>query len=397
MEVLKAPLRKKERHDQRNGSSNSKYFWALKDISFDVEEGEILGIIGANGAGKTTLLKILTQITDPTEGEIRMRGRVASLLEVGTGFHPELTGKENVYMNGAILGMTRQEIKKKFDEIVSFAEVEKFIDTPVKRYSVGMRVRLAFSVALVDEVLAVGDAAFQRKCLGKMGDVAGEGRTVLFVSHNMGAVNKLCGKAICLDKGKIATIGRTEEVVSYYLTQMTSKSSIGEQTWKDGVANPEVDEFKLLAIRVLNENNQTASIVDAQKSFSIEIEYEIKKPLPYCRVGFSLTALHGAIVFEAYDSDNPLYLGRREPGSYMSRCTVPANLLNSGSYIISINAGIPAVKNLVSLGGVLSLEVEDTRADGPIINLKRKGIIRPALNWKCEELIKDVKRTRRHI
>jgi len=214
--------------------NNSSEFWALKDISFDVQQGEVIGIIGANGAGKSTLLKILSEITEPTEGEIRIRGRVASLLEVGTGFHPELSGRENVYMNGAILGMTKSEIDAKFDEIVAFAEVEQFIDTPVKRYSSGMQVRLAFAVAahlepeilVVDEVLAVGDMEFQKKCIGQMGKVAKEGRTVLFVSHNMGAISKLCETGILLDEGKIVERGDVNSVVGKYLAMPVSSGDI---------------------------------------------------------------------------------------------------------------------------------------------------------------------------
>ena len=212
-------------YDRPSASVQPKEFWALRNISFDVKQGEVIGIIGKNGAGKTTLLKILSQIIEPTEGEIRIRGRVASLLEVGTGFHPELTGRENIYMNGAILGMKRVEIRKNFDEIVAFAEVEKFIDTPVKRYSSGMYVRLAFAIAahlepeilLLDEVLAVGDVAFQKKCLGEMRDVAGQGRTVLFVSHNMGAIKNLCDKAILLENGLIRAVGNVSDTVEKYL------------------------------------------------------------------------------------------------------------------------------------------------------------------------------------
>lgn len=232
--ALKAPLRVLRSSPTNN--EDPRYFWALKDVSFDVQRGEVVGVIGRNGAGKTTLLKILSQITEPTEGEVRIKGRVASLLEVGTGFHPELTGRENIFMNGAILGMSRAEVKRKFDEIVAFAELEKFIDTPVKRYSSGMYVRLAFSIAghlepeilLVDEVLAVGDAGFQKKCLGKMEDVTRkEGRTVLFVSHNMSAINALCSRCILLDGGRLVMNGKTAEVTAYYhATALTSREVI---------------------------------------------------------------------------------------------------------------------------------------------------------------------------
>lgn len=232
--ALKAPFRVLRSSPTNN--EDPRYFWALKDVSFDVKQGEVVGVIGRNGAGKTTLLKILSQITEPTEGEVKIKGRVASLLEVGTGFHPELTGRENIFMNGAILGMSRAEVKRKFDEIVAFAELEKFIDTPVKRYSSGMYVRLAFSIAghlepeilLVDEVLAVGDAGFQKKCLGKMEDVTRkEGRTVLFVSHNMSAINALCSRCILLDGGRVVMNGKTAEVTAYYhATALTSREVI---------------------------------------------------------------------------------------------------------------------------------------------------------------------------
>src|SRR5438874_9732723 len=228
-------------------------FWALRDVSFEVKRGQVLGIIGRNGAGKSTLLKILSRITEPTLGRVEIHGRVGSLLEVGTGFHPELTGRENIYLNGAILGMRKAEIDRSFDEIVAFADIEQFLDTPVKRYSSGMYVRLAFAVAaylqpeilIVDEVLAVGDAEFQRKCLGKMGDVAKEGRTVLFVSHNMAAVTRLCDRVIWLDEGRVAMDGTPEEVVSEYLTRDSSVE--GEVSFGDaGLANPGVDEFAFL-------------------------------------------------------------------------------------------------------------------------------------------------------
>jgi len=230
MQALAKPFRRLTSSHSSRFTSNDNTIWALKDVSFEVQEGEVLGIIGRNGAGKSTLLKILSRITEPTAGEIRMRGRVGSLLEVGTGFHPELTGRENIFLNGALLGMQKEEIRRKFDEIVAFAEIEKFLDTPVKRYSSGMYVRLAFAVAahlepeilIVDEVLAVGDAQFQKKCLGKMGDVAKEGRTVLFVSHQMGAVAQLCNKAFLLDRGEIVQTGSVQNVVNYYMNLSAS-------------------------------------------------------------------------------------------------------------------------------------------------------------------------------
>jgi lipopolysaccharide transport system ATP-binding protein len=257
--VIKAPIRlfsKSINKPEKNILENN-YFWALKDISFDVQQGEVLGIIGRNGAGKSTMLKILSQITDPTEGEVRIRGRVASLLEVGTGFHPELTGRENVYLNGAILGMHRSEIKKKFAEIVEFAGVEKFLDTPVKRFSSGMYVRLAFAVAahlepeilIVDEVLAVGDAEFQKKCLGKMQAVSGEGRTVIFVSHNMGAIESLCQKVIVLEKGEKVFSGATRDGIDFYLKnsiKIDCTTDLLERKDRIGNGKVRVKEFTIL-------------------------------------------------------------------------------------------------------------------------------------------------------
>ena len=370
--------------------SANNYIWALKDVSFEVKKGEVVGIIGRNGAGKTTLLKILSRITEPTKGRVELRGRVGSLLEVGTGFHPELTGRENIYLNGAILGMKRAEIKKKFDKIVAFAEIEKFIDTPVKRYSSGMYVRLAFAVAahlepeilLVDEVLAVGDASFQKKCLGKMGDVAKEGRTVLFVSHNMGAINRLCKRTIWLNEGRIVIDGVTEEVVSKYLTSTASME--GQYVWEEGISNVGVDEIKIFSVKVFNNDSRVSSTIDVRKPFIIEIHYRIYKPLQYCRVGFLLTTADGIPVFEAYDSDNEQYAGPREIGDYLIKCEIPPYLLNAGRYIVTLNAGIPNVKNLAYLEGILSLNIEDTGAVGSHMHSKRQGIIRPKLKWECK-------------
>lgn len=379
---LRQPPRQKK-------SSRYEEFWALKDISFAVKQGEVIGIIGRNGAGKSTLLKLLSRITEPTAGRIKIKGRVASLLEVGTGFHPELTGRENIYLNGAILGMSRLEIKKKFDEIVSFAEVEKFLDTPVKRYSSGMYVRLAFAVAahlepeilIVDEVLAVGDAAFQKKCLGKMGDVAKQqGRTVLFVSHNMGAVTRLCQRAIWLKQGKLVANDQVEQVVSQYLTDDTAE---GKCVWQAGIANPGIEEFKIFSVAVLNQAGEVSTNIDVRQPFCLNIQYKIYRQLPFCRVGFLLSTYDGITVFETYDSDHAEFAGVREPGCYSFNCQVPANLLNTGQYILSVNVGMPTVKNLVFLEGVLTINIEKTEAMGSFISSKRGGVILPKLAWQC--------------
>jgi lipopolysaccharide transport system ATP-binding protein len=375
-----------------NGQRSDNTIWALKDVSFDVKRGEVVGIIGRNGAGKTTLLRILSRITEPTEGRAEIHGRVGSLLEVGTGFHPELTGRENIYLNGAILGMRKAEIKGKFDEIVDFAEIEKFMDTPVKRYSSGMYVRLAFAVAahlepdilLVDEVLAVGDAVFQKKCQEKMGNVAKEGRTVLFVSHNMGAINRLCQRALWLDDGGLCMDSSAEEAVSHYLTSGTSGD--GQRIWEEGIANPGVSEFKLRAISIRNNGGEITGVLDARKPFWVEIEYEILKSLPFCRVGIRITTVEGIVVFAAFDADREEYAGSREPGRFVSKCKVPGYLLNPGRFILTGVAGITGIKNLAVLENVLSVDIEDTGAAGSHVDGKRKGIIRPKLEWQVEAL-----------
>ncbi len=385
--LFRSPLKFLNRGDGKGDD----YIWALRDVSFEIRHGEVVGIIGRNGAGKSTLLKILSRITEPTEGYAEIHGRVGSLLEVGTGFHPELTGRENIYLNGAILGMRKKEIDRKFDEIVAFAEVERFIDTPVKFYSSGMYVRLAFSVAahlepeilLVDEVLAVGDASFQKKCLGKMGDVAREGRTVLFVSHNMGAVARLCKRALWLDKGKIVKDGTADSVISQYLTKGTETE--GEVLWKDGIANPGVKELKIFHVRILTDDHRVGSVIDVRKPFIIEIDYRTYVSLPYCRVGFLLSTVEGIPVFEAYDTDNIEFPQGRDPGEYRVRCEIPANLLNPGNYILSVNAGMPNFKNFAFLEGLLTLRVEDTGAVGSHMYRERQGVIRPKLKWECHK------------
>ena len=298
--------------------NNSKEFWALKDISFDVHQGEVVGIIGANGAGKSTLLKILSEITEPTEGEIRIRGRVASLLEVGTGFHPELSGRENVYMNGAILGMTKAEIDAKFDEIVAFSGVEKFIDTPVKRYSSGMSVRLAFAVAahlepeilLVDEVLAVGDASFQKKCLGKMQDVSLEGRTVLFVSHNMGAIRKLCSRAILLEEGRAVMDDQQERVITHYLRALTAETTadVDLPSGKQDVPG----EAKRL--RFFSENGSPQVTFRLYEPWTIVLEFEIYKPLAHVVAAAGLTNFDSVPIITYWSKPRDL-----DPGRYFVR------------------------------------------------------------------------------
>lgn len=375
-----------------NGQRSVDSIWALKDVSFEVKPGEVVGIIGRNGAGKTTLLKILSRITEPTEGRAEIYGRVGSLLEVGTGFHPELTGRENIYLNGTILGMRKTEIESKFDEIVAFAEIEKFMDTPVKRYSSGMYVRLAFSVAahlepeilLVDEVLAVGDVVFQKKCREKMGSVAKAGRTVLFVSHNIGAINQLCARVLWIDRGGLRMDAANDLVIPKYLTSDISLG--GQRVWKEGMAKLSVTEFKLRAVRIRSYDSKVTDTLDAREPFWVEIEYEIVKSLPSCRVGFLVSTVEGTTVFTAFDADRQDYTGGRQNGLFISRCKVPGYLLSPGHFFLSTIAGMRGIKNFVYVENVLSFDIEDTGAVGYDTGGIRKGVIRPDLEWEIHEV-----------
>jgi lipopolysaccharide transport system ATP-binding protein len=344
-------------------SASVEEFWALQEVSFNIKRGEVVGIIGRNGAGKSTLLKILSRITEPTTGRIRISGRVASLLEVGTGFHPELTGRENIFLNGAVLGMVRQEIKRKFDEIVAFAEVDKFLDTPVKRYSNGMYVRLAFAVAahlepeilIVDEVLAVGDMEFQKKCLGKMESVAHrEGRTVLFVSHNMGAVLALCSRGIVLSKGKVIGDAPVREACSLYMNNVAANSGRYAQFQaRAGAA------FAFLELRLLGPSGAIDGALDIFDPLTLHIRYRVGRRLAGVVVGISLRR-DGIPLFNSFDSDeNPEVLEAREPGVYESEVELPRNLLAAGRYTISVMASVPAFENLDDKPEALSFELEE--------------------------------------
>jgi len=369
--------------------------WALRDVSFDVERGQVLGIIGRNGAGKSTLLKLLSRVTEPTEGQALIHGRVGSLLEVGTGFHPELTGRENVYLNGAILGMKRAEIDRKFDEIVAFAEVERFVETPVKRYSSGMYLRLAFAVAahlepeilVVDEVLAVGDAEFQRKCLGKMSDVAQEGRTVLFVSHNMSAILRLTEHCLVLDQGRIALQASTSEAVDYYMTAGDVAS--GERRWEGEEGGSPANPFHPIALRVLDRRGRVAERVASIEPFTIEFEYRLATELTGLRVGLYLATSRGEPVLTSFDTDAPQAFETwtaRPAGRYVSRCLVPANLLNGGTFVLGVNASAFRIRSYLTEERALTLTVDPTGAPGSHWAEPRGGPIRPALEWDISEM-----------
>jgi lipopolysaccharide transport system ATP-binding protein len=356
--ALTAPFRPKKKKPEP--------FWALREVSFDVQPGEVLGIVGRNGAGKSTLLKILSRITQPTEGRIRLRGRIGSLLEVGTGFHPDLTGRENIFLNGAILGMPRAEIRRKFDEIVAFAEVDQFLDTPVKRYSSGMYVRLAFAVAahlepdilIIDEVLAVGDAQFQKKCLGKMEEVShAHGRTILFVSHNMGAVSQLCNRALLLAGGKIIAHEHVETIVAKYLNSGATEGS--RQIAIDESARKKKAYFR--NVTLLNHLNQPALDLDVRFPFTIEMEYEIPNPLRRLELAAKILTSDGRAVLTTFQSElTPETLNEEKSGKFRARVKFPGMLLMPGAYLLNISAQEPLGDIYDLVESALAFTIRDT-------------------------------------
>jgi len=378
--------------------------WALKDINFEVERGEILGIIGSNGAGKSTLLKILTRITPPTEGKAIINGQVSSLLEVGTGFHSELTGKENIYFNGAILGMRKKEIDKKFDEIVEFAGVRKFLNTPVKRFSTGMCVRLAFSVAahlepdvlLIDEVLSVGDAAFQKKSLGKMEEVTKRGdRTILFVSHNMQAIQGLCKRTILLDKGKIIKIGPTGEVVQSYLR--SDNISPAERTWESVHQAPGDDVIRLKAVRVKDKLGRISENIDVRDPVFIEIEYWNLKPGSQRITGLHFCNEKGVPLFTSYDLHNLDWREKTlEKGLVKSICKIPGNFLAEGRIFVNVAVNTYLFVSIehASTHNAVSFNVSDPFSGDSVrgdFNISWPGLVRPMLKWENVFEEKEIK------
>ena len=359
---------------EEKGTSN--YVWALKDINFDVKQGEVLGIIGRNGAGKSTLLKILSKVTSPTKGTIKIRGRIASLLEVGTGFHPELTGRENIFLNGAILGMTKAEIRSKFDEIVAFSGVEKYIDTPVKRYSSGMYVRLAFAVAahlepeilIVDEVLAVGDAEFQKKCLGKMKDVSNQGRTVIFVSHNLVAVKSLCQRGILMERGGITFMGSADETVEHYMKVNAAQlnPSISFENPVDAIGN------ELIKLKTVSVEPTNPFITD---EISIHFSFLNFSDDPSIFLAFDLIDLHEEVVFGSG------FKFQTGPDNLcQGTCVIPADLMNDGVYSIQLYFNSSEMRPLINLSSVISFEIADKERNYAYFG-KVNGAVRPKLKW----------------
>jgi len=399
VDAAKAPFRLAssllKRNTQHATRTTDNFIWALEDVSFDLEEGKVLGIVGRNGAGKSTLLKILSRVTEPTKGTVVVRGRVGSLLEVGTGFHPELTGRENIYMNGAILGMKRAEIESKFDEIVAFSEVEQFIETPVKRYSSGMYLRLAFAVAahlepeilVVDEVLAVGDAEFQKKCLGKMGDVAQQGRTVLFVSHNMSAILRLTTEAIVLNKGKLIMRGPTQEAVDFYLS--SGQAQAGERAWDADEVPASSAPFRPIRLTVRDRSGKVVDTIRSSEPSALEFEYKLSSEVTGLRIGVYLSTMRGEYVLTSFDTDDAKLFeqhGTRNTGHYVSRAILPPDIFNEGRYSVGVNASSFGVRRYFMDENALAFNVDISGAPGTQWPEPRVGPIRPRLDWKIEKI-----------
>ncbi len=372
--------------NDRTKKGESEYAWALRDVSFEVKQGEVLGIIGRNGAGKSTLLKILSRVTQPTTGQIKVKGRIASLLEVGTGFHPELTGRENIYINGAILGMRKHEITRKLDEIIEFSGCERYIDTPVKRYSSGMYVRLAFAVAahlepeilIIDEVLAVGDAEFQKKCLGKMKDVAGQGRTVLFVSHNIAAVKTLCSQAVFLANGSLITHGETDEIVTTYLQSGRDSASI--QEWPDPATAPGNEHIRMESVSVIPPDGESEITIDT--GAEIQIRFHNAKAGINLDCTVYLLNNDGMIICETgriiSTENNAL------EGSYLVTGRFPPHLLNAGQFFLSVTFGKDQYYSLLRMEEVVSFTIENSSTGRGRNMSVAPGVIRPLLEWQHE-------------
>ena len=375
--------------------AKNQFIWALQDVGFDVKKGEVVGIIGRNGAGKSTLLKMLSRITDPTEGRVELTGRIGSLLEVGTGFHPELTGRENIYLNGSIIGMRKREIEEKFDEIVAFSEIEKFIDTPVKFYSSGMYVRLAFAVAahlepeilLVDEVLAVGDVKFQRKCLGKMKDVAGEGRTVLFVSHNMGAVSNLCSRALLLESGKLVLDSSVEEVVSRYLESNVVKGAVASfeqiQERMEGIIKRDNPFVRVNAVSLQDKTGRLRDTFHSDEEINVSIQYKCFQPVRDLRIVVQIVDENNTPIVLSQNLDDEIVLEKnhsQDAGDYKACCLLPANLFGGRRYGLTIHLIYPKTEHIV-LNKILEFDVEFKGYNNVQYGSGDKAFVRPLLKW----------------
>jgi lipopolysaccharide transport system ATP-binding protein len=371
-----------------------KEIWALRDVSLEIEEGEVVGLIGRNGAGKSTLLKLLTRITTPTAGTAELRGRVGSLLEVGTGFHPELTGRENIFLNGSILGMKRREINTKLSEIVEFAGVGEFLDTPVKRYSSGMHVRLAFSVAahlepeilLVDEVLAVGDAEFQKRCLGRMEDLNSSGRTIVFVSHNMQTISQLCDRAVLLDHGRVAADGRSSEVVAQYLQEHSGTSAV--IVWSD-VEAPGDAIARLRSVRVVRRDGSIAEVADVREPVGVEVGFTVLSDGAVIAPKIKLVDGQGQVAFNALDTSERWH-EPTPPGDYVTTAWIPGNLLNEGLMLVDaavVALGTTRFHHHAGTRAAVSFHVQDPGEGDSARGLflgQWKGAVRPLLSWTTE-------------
>ncbi|QOV91411.1 ABC transporter ATP-binding protein [Humisphaera borealis] len=391
-ETFMSALRRPFRSGPRDSSDEARTLWALRDVSLKVEQGEILGIVGLNGAGKSTLLKVLSRITQPTTGCIEMVGRVGSLLEVGTGFHPELSGRENIFLNGAVLGMSQREIVRKFDEIVAFSEVERFIDTPVKRYSSGMYMRLAFGVAahlepeilVVDEVLAVGDVGFQKKCLRKMDEVAGQGRTVLFVSHNIGMVRQLCTRGALLSGGRLAMEGPIEDVLIRYERELTR--SAGAATWVNPQPDTDTEVAYLQKVEIVGTDGQLVEDALNSDSIYVRMYVRVREPSAVFKVGFDLIK-SGTTVWRLHQTDSFNPPRQPESGMHVITCHIPPGLLNLGEYYITPQMSLHCVRPLLNiLNPVLRFRVHlDTSVSsfhGVLDERNHPGLVFPLLEWK---------------
>jgi lipopolysaccharide transport system ATP-binding protein len=387
-DALRAPVRfLTGSKDSNNGSNRrgSSIIWALKDVNFEVRQGEVVGLIGRNGAGKSTLLKILSRITRPTEGDAEIHGRVGSLLEVGTGFHGELSGRENVYMSGAILGMRKAEIDRKFDEIVAFSEVERFLDTPLKHYSSGMQMRLAFAVAahlepeilFIDEVLAVGDAGFQKKCLGKMGDISREGRTIIFVSHNMTALRALCNRLLWLEDGHVRASGDSGEIINRYLQNHREDNL--ESIWKDDSTAPGDDRVRLRSVRVILPPDSTDPIT-IHTRLRIEFTYWNFAPGTVLNVSMILNNLEEACVFSSVSD-----FEARPAGLIRHTVEIPGDFLNAGSYYVNLHIVKDTSIGILFQKNVVAFEVVEGEAVGNWYG-KFPGVVRPNLRWHSEAI-----------